>query len=184
MGFQPFDTRMYKYNMRDNIRFLYSAMLEIENIEHMSKKYAVGYFPTTIRQLVKKSGLTKSQVETNIKKLLDNNIIKRTNSGKLIDSSPSIFYFTEIVNRTTIKTIIKTRNRTMKKLAKLNKINTLNVIQLLKVRQCSKTGIKTRNRTLIKDYLKDFKKTILKDKGIEKEKKNVLSFQQEQDLFN
>jgi len=113
MGFQPFDTRMYKYNMRDNIRFLYSAMLEIENIEHMSKKYAVGYFPTTIRQLVKKSGLTKSQVETNIKKLLDNNIIKRTNSGKLIDSSPSIFYFTEIVNRTTIKTIIKTRNRTL-----------------------------------------------------------------------
>jgi hypothetical protein len=183
MGFQPYDNKMFNYGIKENITYLYLTMLKIENLEHMYKKHQVGYFPSTHEQLMKASGLTKSQVETNLKKLIANDIIKVLKKGKMINNTPTIYCLTEIVNRTVRKTVSKTNKSDRKKLEKLKHINALSEVDKMKVRQANKTVDKTVSKTLIKDYVKRLsKRPLLKDKGIEKELHKVLSFQQELEL--
>jgi hypothetical protein len=183
MGFQPYDNRMQQFKIRDNITILYMTMLRLENLEHMTKRYEVGFFPSTHEQLVIASELSKSQVETNLKKLIKNDIIKVLKKGRMVDNTPTIYYLTEIVNRTVSKTKSKITKQVRKQLEKLKHINALSEVDIIKIRQANKTVSKTVSKILIKDYVKKrFKRPSIKEKGIEKEN-NVLTFAEELELF-
>jgi len=189
MAFQPYDNRMYKFKRNSNMRIIYDCMLEIENIEHINKKYQVGFFSTTINQLVIKSELSISQVRTGIKKLIENSIIKEMQKGQLIHKTPSIFYLTEIINRTIHNTNNNTDKSHSKKILKFNKIKALKVCINKEVAQRDNIVNDTVHSTLIKEGLKEgLKDYSLKEKGIEKvnenDVKNILTFRQELELFS
>jgi len=173
MGFQPFDTRMYQFDRESNIRILYDCMLERENIAHYHNEK--GFLDVTIKQLVetKKMNLSKSQIETSLKKLIEYNIIGIHKKGNFYDKTPTIYKFIEIIERQ-----IGQRNRTEKSDGeKKNKPKKINALSRCKILQIGRRNRTEKSDTYNRLNLIDLS---LKEKGIEKE----LTFMERYELFN